>query len=483
MILLRKLFIRLCMSLLLAMATTSLTLGADLQIPDLGDPSGGLISPAQEYDLGQKWLRIYRAQVPTTRDPFLQVYVENLIRNIAAFSELKDRRLDILVIENATLNAFAVPGGIIGVHTGLFRYSETEEQLASVMAHEVAHLSQRHYARRIQQQKNATLPTLAAMLAGILIIATTGSDAGLAAISMAQAGALQAQLRFSRQMEQEADRIGMETLVRTGMSPHAMPEMFQQMLKAHRFQRRPPEFLMSHPVTESRISDSQLRAQNYKKRISPVNIEFQLVKARAELLHQQAGNVAVKKFQDELLGNRFTSEAAQYGLVLALIQARQFDDAAKELQPLREGSPKNVFYLVAEAQIATGKEDFDTAIKLLTNKLKTLPNHHALNVRLAEVLMKAGQYKTCKELLQKHVKRRPKDDYLWYLLAEVNGLAGHILDVHLTRAEYFKLNGLFDKAEIQLNNALRMSVKDEHMKAKITQELRQVRRLREDSRI
>jgi len=218
-------FIRCCISILLALGIGSLALGADLQIPDLGDASGGLISPSQEFDLGQKWLRIYRSQVPTTRDPFLQTYVENLIRKIASYSELPDKRLDILVIENPTLNAFAVPGGIIGVHTGLFRYSETEEQFSSVMAHELAHLSQRHYARRVAMQKKASIPTLAAMLAGILVLATTGSDAGIAAISAAQAGALEAQLKFSRQMEQEADRLGMETLVRADMNPYAMSDV------------------------------------------------------------------------------------------------------------------------------------------------------------------------------------------------------------------------------------------------------------------
>jgi len=201
------------------------------------------------------------------------------------------------------------------------------------------------------------------------------------------------------------------------------------------------------------------------------------------LHHLQNGAMAIKKFQDELLGNRYTPEVAQYGLAMAYLKARQFDDANKAIAPLRKESPKNTFYLIAEAEIAAEKEDFAKAKKLLTDELKTLPNHHALNVRLAEVLMKSGDYKDCESLLKKHVKRRPKDDYVWYLLAEVHGLAGNILDVHLARAEYFKLNGLFEKARIQLDNALRLSGKDEHLRAKITQEIREISKLRQDSRL
>jgi len=466
---------------LLALPLSMLAVGADLQIPDLGDNSAGLISPAQEYELGQKWLQVYRSQVPTTSDPFIQSYVEKLIRQLATYSELDDRRLEILVIHDSSLNAFAVPGGVIGVHTGLFRYANTEEQFSSVLAHEIAHLSQRHYARRVEQQQNASTPLIAAFIASIILGMTAGSDAGIAAMAAINAGSMEAQLRFSRQMEQEADRIGMETLVRSGMNPYAMSDMFENMLRASRFTRRPPEFLMTHPVTESRVSDSRLRAQQFKRRESTASLNYQLIKVRVQLLHEKNRNNSVQIFEDELRGSGYSDDAANYGLILALTRDGQTQRAIELIKPLREKFPDNHFFLIAEADIYVKQDNVKQALALLSKELTTHPNHHALNTRYAEILMEAGQYQACNEILRAHVKRRPKDDYIWYLLAEVEGLAGNIFEVHLARAQYFKLNGLFDKAEIQMSNALRLADKqDSYARARIQEELKDIRKMRRE---
>ena len=168
---------KLCTLLFIAILQTPIQAN-DLNLPDLGGASGGLISASQEYELGQQWQRVFRARMRTTSDPFIQTYTENLIKSLARYSDLKDKRLDIIVAENPTLNAFAVPGGVVGVHTGLFRYAETEQQFASVMAHELAHLSQRHFARQIDEQKNKSVQNLATLLASVLVLATAGGDAG-----------------------------------------------------------------------------------------------------------------------------------------------------------------------------------------------------------------------------------------------------------------------------------------------------------------
>ncbi|WP_018415503.1 M48 family metalloprotease [Teredinibacter turnerae] len=457
------------------------TLAADLQLPQLGENSAGLISPKQEFELGQKWLRIYRSQVPTTSDPFIQVYVENMVRKLAAYSELKDRRLDILVIENPTLNAFAVPGGIIGVNTGILKFADTEEQMSSVIAHELAHLSQRHYARQVEKQQNSSTTYLAAFLASILLGVAAGTDAGIAAISATQAAALDSQLRFSRQMEQEADRLGMETLVRSGMDPYAMAGMFENMLRATRFQRRPPEFLLSHPVTESRVTEARLRAQQYPSKPPLPVEEYDLIKARAYLLHEKNHQTAVNMFESEMRGTQFDRVAARYGLVLALTRNGETERATREIAPLLAQEKDNVYFQIAKADIYAESGDFAAARKVLEANLKKLPNSHPLNTRYAEVLMMSGDYQTCKDVLRAHVQRRPKDDYIWYLTAEVEGLAGNIYEVHVARAEYFKLNGLYDKAEIQLTNAMRLtSSKSPQARARLEEQLREVREMRRE---
>ena len=454
--------------------------GSDIILPDLGDASSSIITPAQEYELGQKWLRIYRSQVFTESDPFIQDYLERLIRKMAIHSPLKDKRLEILVVDNSALNAFAVPGGIIGIHTGLFKFSQTEQQLSSVIAHELAHLSQRHYARTLSNQKANSIPTLAALLASILIAATAGGEAGLAALSATQATAAHHQLRFSRQMEREADRVGMETLVNSGMSPYAMPEMFEQMQKASRFQRRPPEFLLTHPLTQTRISDSHLRAQQYRKKQYPLSLEFQLVKSRALLSIEKNTQMAIKQFENAVLDNSFSPTASQYGLALAHIKAGNTDIAKKVLDELRASHQGNTYFDIAYAEALVEEENFEDAYKIFDKIRAAQPEYHPLNIRYAEALMKAGDYEECEKLLLTHVERRPKDDYVWYLLAEVHGLTGDIFKVHTARAEYFLLNGLFDKADIQIKNALNLVQDDKFTKARLEQKLAQIQRLKRD---
>lgn len=456
----------------------------DLQLPDLGASGGGLVTAAQEYDLGQRWQRMFRAQVSTTQDPFIQEYIENLTRTLANYSDLEDKRLDILVVDNPALNAFAVPGGVIGVNTGLFNYSQTEEQFASILAHEIAHLSQRHFARNIEERRDKQIPNIAAMLASILILATAGGDAGIAALSVTQAAAIDSQLRFSRQMEQEADRIGMATMVRADLDPYAMPAMFEQMLHAARFRQQPPEFLITHPLTESRISDSKLRAQQYDKKQVPSSKNFELIKTRAQLHNEKNLNHSIRSFEGRLRTNSGNPEIPRYGLALAQMKNRNLPAANKNIDLLLDAEPNNFLYITTKAQIEAEEKKFDSAIKRLKAKTENHPSSHPLNIVLAEILMKAGRYAECEALLLAHSERRPKDEYVWYLLAEAHGLAGHIYEVHTARTEYFMLNGMYKNAENHVRHALKLVDKDRHTRAKLEQKLKEIQRFkREEERL
>ena len=447
---------------------------SNYNLPSLGDNSSAIVSPQKEYELGQAWLRSFRSKVPANSDALTYVYLEDLLNKLAQYSQLSDRKLELVVVNNPSMNAFAVPGGVVGVHTGLFLHADTEAQLASVLSHELAHLSQRHFARGVEKARQNTVPFMAAMLASLVIAATTGGDAGLAAISATQAAALDSKLRFSRQNEQEADRIGMQTMIAANMDPHAVAEMFERMLRTTRYSRRPPEFLLTHPVTESRIADALNRAGNQPRRQYQENVDFHLMRSRAILLHSETAEQAVKRFRNELVGESHSSEASRYGLVLALIKSHQYPQASEALQPLLQSSPDKIAYLLASADILAGQGDFYGALKVLEGQLQKQPENHPLTVRYAELLMENGNYPLCEEVLQQHIKRRPKDDYVWYLLAEAHGLAGNIYGVHSARAEYFILNGVFDKAKQQLENALSYVKQDYLKRALIEERLRQV---------
>ncbi|MFP6837463.1 MAG: M48 family metalloprotease, partial [Pseudomonadales bacterium] len=214
---------------------TAADVSADL--PVLGDASSSLISPEFERQIGEGFLKQIHAQLPTISDPILKYYVSGQLAQLAQHSQVKENLLAVVLIDNDQINAFAAPGGVVGVNLGLMLYAEDVHEYSSVMAHELAHLSQRHFARGVEASRSQVLPTLASLVAAIMIGAMGGGDAAIAAISASQAAAQSSQLRYSRGREQEADRIGLNTLVRAGMDPDAMARMFGRMQRINRFSR------------------------------------------------------------------------------------------------------------------------------------------------------------------------------------------------------------------------------------------------------
>ncbi len=431
--------------------------------------------------LGQRWLRAYRSQVPTSSDPLIISYLENLFGRLLPYSQLNEKRIDLVVVENNTLNAFAVPGNIIGVHTGLLNYAKSENQLAAVLAHELGHLSQRHYARRLEQQKNMMMPMLAGMLAGLVLAANSNSDAGMAAIMGTQAAAQQASLAFSRQNEQEADRIGLQTMVAAGLDPHAAADMFEEMVRANRLNRRPPEYLLTHPVSETRVADARNRAQQYPRKPAIDDLEYQLMRSRVRVAAEETPQIAARVFKSELDKESLSPDASRYGWALALTKASQFDAARDALAPLLEKDPERITYRIMQADIEIAAERYKSGLEILEAQLGKHTNSHPLIIRHAEALMKSGLYKQCAEILDRYSRKRSNDDYVWYLLAEVNGLAGNILGVHEARAEYFILNGVYDRAQIQLRNALKLTKDNAYRTALIEERLKYVEAQMQDA--
>ena len=209
-------------------------------LPTLGDRISGTVSLDQEYQMGQQFLSQLRRGAPTIPDALLNGYLENLTYKLAARSELRDHRLSFIIIDSEELNAFAAPGGIIGVNTGLFLNARTEAEFASVMAHEIAHVSQRHFARSVDEAQAGRIPQLATLLASVLIMATSQAEHGMAAITAAQGQAVENQLRFSRSNETEADRVGQDNMYNSGFDPGAMASLFERLIAINRFGRRPP---------------------------------------------------------------------------------------------------------------------------------------------------------------------------------------------------------------------------------------------------
>jgi predicted Zn-dependent protease len=422
-------------------------------LPSFGE--GNAVSLQQEYYLGRAWLMSFRRQAPITDDPLMQDYIETLVYRLVETSQLQERRLIILLVDNPTINAFAVPGGIVGVHTGLIQKSESEAQLASVLTHELAHLSQRHFSRGVENRKKSSAAMMAGLLTGLVAIAAGSPEAGMGAIMGGQAAAMDSQLSYSRAHEQEADRVGMQNLAASGMDPGGAAAMFTVMQRESRaYGSRPPEFLMTHPLTEKRIADARNRAGQYPKKIYQDNTEFQLMRARVELSFIDDPKKAVEHFRDKRAKAGRFAVAAQYGWVLALTRNGEFDEARKLLKPMRSYAPYNLAYSLAEANIDIESEDYARAIKRLEYGLELSPGSHPITMYLGEAYFRAGYYGKADKLLSAHAKVKRNDAQLWYMLAEVQGKEGNILGLRQSRAEYFALNGAMKLALEQLNLAL-----------------------------
>lgn len=416
-------------------------------------PSIGRLSQAvtaEEQRIGQAWLKHYRRQVATSSDPIVIAYLESLLAMLASHSDIYNQSLSLVVAKNNTLNAFAVPGGVIGIHTGLLSYAKTEQQLASVISHELAHLSQRHYARSIEKQKGQSAAVIAGLLAGIILAATTEGDAGAAAISATQAYAINQQLSFSRGFEREADRIGMGILARAGMSPHATAEMFEEMDKLTRFSSKPPEFLLTHPLTTNRQIDAINLARQYPKTVVPDNINYQFVRARAMLETAESPQQALQRFKDELSGFDTSVDGNRYGLALALIENRAFDRAREILDELHQKYPDNLILKIADIDLLAKSQSFTRAIEDMQTLIKKHPDYYPLPFFLSQLHRQNNDFLSAVDALSELSENRPEDPLVWYELAEISGLASKLSLLNKARAEYFILHANFDNAEQQL---------------------------------
>lgn len=427
----------------------------EFNLPSLGDTSSSIMSREQEYQLGRAWLSMLRGSVRTLEDPLLKDYVETHVFGLAETSQLDDRRLTFVTMDSPQLNAFAAPGGIIGVNAGLFLHAHTEAEFASVMAHELAHLSQRHFARGLQHQQQSRIPLMTAMLASIILAASGGGDAGIAALASTQAAAIQEQRRFSRQNEQEADRIGLLNLKQAGFDPNAMPEMFERLSKLSRFSRTPPEFLLTHPVSQSRIADSRNRAgqlSNDGRRDSPY---YQMMRARVQLFYEDSPGLAAQRFRALLDEHDGEHAAARYGLALALIRGGQHDAAVEHLDALLEQHPDNIAVQLAQVEMDSSQNRLDNALSRLDQLLSVRPDNYPLLEARANILLRLRDYRAAEKVTDQLARLRSEDPDIWYLVSEVRGLAGNILGVHQARAEYFMLAGDLDQADEQLDQALK----------------------------
>ena len=427
-------------------------------LPSLGDGTSAIISPAAERDLARAALKQIRASVPTVDDPILKYYARLNVYRLAEKSDLFEAALDTVLIDSPQINAFAVPGGIVGINLGLFLYAEDESEYSGVIAHELAHLSQRHYARGIEQQRLTTPWMLAGLLASIVIAATGGGEAGMAAMHGTQALVADNTLRFSRAREQEADRIGLNTLVNASLDPDGMSRLFERMRQAFRFVDTPPEFLLTHPLTETRISDARNQAERFEAATVPPSFDYRIMRARAQIHYAESPRRALAEARARTRGDA----ADRYAIALALAKSGQHENAVDLARQLHRQHPDSLLMTASYAELLIDAKRIDEALALLSRQLAVNPDNEPLTFLQALALNADQRYSEAAEVLRRHTRVNSQDIDVWELLAETSGLAGDTIGVHRARAEFFALVGAYQMAVQHVDYARRLADEEDH---------------------
>ncbi len=451
-------------------------------LPLLGDASSSLISPEMERQIGEDFLKQVRSALPTVKDPILKYYVDNQLRQLVEYSQLREPVLGTVLIDEKEINAFAAPGGVFGINLGLMLHAEDVHEYSSVVAHELAHLSQRHFARGVEVQKAQTLPMLAGMLVAIFIGVAGGGDAGLAAISSVQSVGQANMLRYSRGREQEADRIGLNTLVQAGLDPQGMARMFERMHRAYRFTHKPPEFLLTHPLSETRVSDARTQALQYSTKLYSQSMDYQMMRARTQVHFAESPKAIVQVFEQELK-NQPDNAATSYGLALAYSLAGRHDEAIPLVDQVYTSDQRDILLSasLADLLIAAGRNE--QAIQLVERELRINPDNAPLSMFYAKALSADGRYLEAEAVLKRQSIMRKNDVDVWYDLAEVSGLAGDIIGVHLARSQFFYLHAAYQRALQHLEYARRLTSEDDQQSvARLNQRIMNLRtKMREKS--
>ena len=442
--------------ILVLLFNLSLQANSEELLPELGDTSSSAISLNSEYKLGRLYMAQLRRSVPDLQDPIVQDYTEHLIYRVGEYSQLEDRRLEVVLIEDKKINAFAAPGGVIGIYAGLIYHSETEGQFVSVIAHELAHLSQRHFARNLQRQQDSSLSNALIILASIAIAASSQPEA----IMAGQQVLVQQALSYSRSNEQEADRIGFLTMISAGFDPESMAQMFEKLQALSRFSgANELEFLRSHPLTKKRISDSRTRAREIKGSNYKNSLEFELTKQRISIKFYKTSRQAVAQLRQERRRAKNNREkiVKGYGLAMALSRDNRYSEALEEVREALKLDKENLILQTALLEIHLNAQNGLEALAVGKNLLEMNPSNYPISMFYARALMDQKEYDQAEEVLKSLLLKRKEDPQIWYWLAEVQGLGRKIISLHQSRAEYFFLTGSYDRAIEHLRYALELA--------------------------
>jgi beta-barrel assembly-enhancing protease len=462
-----------------AMLIVSPITAAQQNLPELGDPSLVAMSAPQERKLGESVMRDIRGSGAYLNDPEVNGYLNELGNRLVGAIPGAPFDFEFFAIADPAINAFALPGGFVAVHTGLILLAQTESELASVLGHEITHVTQHHIARSVGAQRDAMLLMIAALAAAVLASQSHSSSSGdmtQAAMAGAQGLAIQSQINFTRQNEEEADRLGFERTYAAGFDPTAMATFFGRLQRAATwFEGDSPSYLHDHPEVYQRISEAQARAFTKPFRQVPDSLDFHMVRALLKS-YEATPRDAVIFFDDALAEKKYNSEiAAHYGLVASLLRAQNFKRAQTELATLEKLSPPHPMIDAIAGQVLMQSGQLAPAISRYETALARYPEKKQLIYDYPEALLKHDQAAKAATFVSQQLVRYPSDGPLHQIAARVYATLGKQMLEHQHQAEYYAWQGNLKGAITQFELATKARDADFFQSSVVESRLRELR--------
>lgn len=470
----RHLHLLLCVSLCGLPGAPSYAQVGNSDLPEISDSSATLFTHEDEQQIDREMMNQLLHSGALLNDPIVDEYIQTLGQEIGSLAESAQSRFQFFVLKDQNINAFAMPGGHIGVNAGLILASRSESELAGVLAHEISHVTQHHIARSVEKVNQMNLPMTAAVIAAILLGASGDPQAANAALAASIGGSTQMQLDFSRTHEKEADFIGIQLLASAGYDPQGMGNFFARMQDETRYYGAGvPEFLRTHPVTTSRIAEAQDRARHFGTMHKSDSIHYLLSKARLRLLTAKSIDTLWRETAAEKSGNAQEKEVLSY--LRALIKQRkgEISAARSDLQALLNAHPDRIAYIHALAELERSQSNEQAALALYKKGLRQYPGNPLLTLAMAECQISLKQNSAARELLQQLIRKHPSAE-AYRLQADLEAQADNLVGSYLARAEYFYLIHEPHSAMDQLNSAKRLPNVPHYFALRIDARLKQI---------
>jgi len=471
----KLLFLLRALSLSTAITLPSLPVeAASNDLPKLGETAGATLSVSEEQIIGDRIMSQIRRSQFLMKDPLITDYIQQLGHKlVAANPDALGRRFQFFVIQESSINAFALPGGYIGIHSGLITASQSESELASVLGHEVAHVTQRHLARRLEQQDKISIPTILGVIASV-IAATQDPEAGIAGMSATQAAAQQSIITHTRDNEKEADRIGITMLSSAGFDVRAAADFFETMQQASRYTQKPPEILLTHPLSRNRIAEARERSKLYPQIDHQNSVDYHLVKARIKSIDVINNNDTYRLLEQKYNKDQLTSIEERYLYAELLKSKGKTQQALSVLKDLYKDYPDNHLLLFSLAETHRANNNASEILPELTKQLEKTPGSTKLIVATAQIYLENKQADEAEKLLLRYADvNRSNPNYL-YVLAEAQAQAGHTPEMHETTGQYLLLLGDLRTAKKHFELALNGNSKDPYAQTRIQARLDEV---------